>query len=277
MPGLQPRHNKCSEFCYLHNLSCRGLWAKIGKVLKLRLLCSVQVGHPQGLALMPLTEQIEFSSWSWSCEKLMIEYWQKVLCWLWGHRCVHLRMKKQISWSTALPQISPQETLTFKGDPNSGRFRHVFEVRNLGGQSKSDVALVLLWQMSLYYTDSALVHFPRTDTITVSTRCLQRDTKSSENSFGFFCVCQKTLLAFRWLVLHVCTALSRQKLCRFAACLGGSSWSCWYFVAKGCVQWASKLRVSNALGTLHALDWKEGLDIDTTYSTCVPLLNTFSR
>ena len=53
--------NKCSEFCY-HNLSCRGLWAKIGKVLKLRLLCSVQVGHPQGLALMPLTEQIEFSS-----------------------------------------------------------------------------------------------------------------------------------------------------------------------------------------------------------------------
>lgn len=63
--GTKQMQRVCfSQFSKNHNLNCRGLWAKMGKVLKLHLFCSVQVGHPQGLALMSLTKKTEFSSWS---------------------------------------------------------------------------------------------------------------------------------------------------------------------------------------------------------------------
>lgn len=61
--GTKQMQRVCfSQFSKNHNLNCRGLWAKMGKVLKLHLFCSVQVGHPQGLALMSLTKKTEFSS-----------------------------------------------------------------------------------------------------------------------------------------------------------------------------------------------------------------------
>lgn len=56
-------------------------------------------------------------------------------------------------------QISSQETLTFKGDPNSERFRRVFEVPNPRVKIQIRRCTGAFVTDVLYYTASVLVHF----------------------------------------------------------------------------------------------------------------------